>query len=345
MELELSPEQLARRQTLIDLRTSNYSILGTALEREVAAFAASKATLSPASPDAPRHFREWFEGNRLAKLWSGIQRQGQEMMWEWAEGVVASHAELRRGPPQGAASIELDPNLKMPKYFDGVDFHIQPHGYQGPDAGFVYDTMVPLFYMGKMPVDIYARTVTADCPVENPRRILDLAAGVGHSTLQWAQRFPKAEVHAIDLSASMLQCLLWNAREQGLTVHCKQMNAEALRYDAGSFDVVFAATLLHELPESAIRNVAREARRVLRPGGAFIVADHVPIGADTTLFQAFHRWWDTRYNGEPYVDGFVRLDLPKLLREEGYAHVEERPIVKPSGHAASAVARVVIAKR
>ena len=122
------------------------------------------------------------------------------------------------------------------------------------------------------------------------------------------------------------------------------MNAEALRYDAASFDVVFAATLLHELPESAIRGIAREARRVLRPGGAFIVADHVPIGPDTTLFQAFHRWWDTRYNGEPYVDAFVRLDLPAVLREEGYAHVEERPIVKPSGHAASAVARVVIAK-
>src|SRR5689334_11980618 len=126
MELELTPDQLQRRQTLIDLRTSNYSILGAALEREVAAFAASKRDLSPASPEAPKHFREWFEGNRLAKLWSAIQRQGQEMMWEWAEGVVASHAELRQGPPQGPGSIELDPALKMPKYFDGVDFHIQP---------------------------------------------------------------------------------------------------------------------------------------------------------------------------------------------------------------------------
>lgn len=345
MELKLTEKQLARRQTLIDLRTSNYAILGAALEREVAAFAASKPDLSPASPDAPRHFREWLEGNRLAKLWSSIQRQGQEMMWEWAEGVVASHAaRLQQGPAQGAGSIELDPGVKMPKYFDGVDFHIQPHGYQGPAAGFVYDTMVPLFYMGKMPVDVYARSVSAECPVENPRRILDLAAGVGHSTLQWAMRFPQAEVHAIDLSASMLECLLWNAREQGLTVHCKQMNAEALRYDAASFDVVFAATLLHELPEHAIRAIAREARRVLRPRGAFIVADHVPIGPDTTLFQAFHRWWDTRYNGEPYVDGFVRLDLPALLREEGFAEVEERPILKPSGHAASAVARAVIAK-
>ena len=345
MELELTQEQTQRRQTLIDLRASNYSILGAALEREVAAFAAAKPDLSADSPEAPAHFREWLESDRLAKLWSGVQRQGQEMMWEWAEGVVASHADrLRRGPPQGPGSLELDPNLKMPKYFDGVDFHIQPQGYQGPVAGFVYDTMVPLFYMGRMPVDIYARTVTADCPVENPRRILDLAAGVGHSTLQWAMRFPQAEIHAIDLSASMLQCLLWNARERGLTVHCKQMNAEALRYDTGTFDVVFAATLLHELPETAIRNVAREARRVLRPGGAFIVADHVPIGRDTTLFQAFHRWWDTRYNGEPFVDKFVRLDLPALMREEGLGEVEERPILKPSGHAASAVARVVIAK-
>ena len=98
MELKLTEKQLARRQTLIDLRASNYAILGGALEREVASF---EPQLSPHSPDAPRHFREWLEGNRLAKLWSGIQRQGQEMMWEWAEGVVASHAEFRQGPPQG----------------------------------------------------------------------------------------------------------------------------------------------------------------------------------------------------------------------------------------------------
>jgi len=345
MELKLSNEQAERRQTLIELRASNYAILGSALEREVGAFAASRPELAPRSPDAPAQFAEWLEGNRLARLWSGIQRQGQEMMWEWAEGVVASHADrLRQGPARGRGSIEPDPLLKMPAYFDGVAFHIQPHGYQGPVSGFVYDTMVPLFYMGRMPVDHYAQVLSAQCPVERPQRILDLAAGVGHSTLQWAMRFPQAEVHAIDLSETMLQCLLWNAREQALTVHCKQMNAEALRYEAASFDVVTAATLLHELPESAIRSVAREARRVLRPGGAFLVADHVPLGPETTLFQAFHRWWDTHFNGEPYVDEFVRLDLAQLLRQEGFAQVEERAIVKPSGHAASAVARAVVAR-
>jgi SAM-dependent methyltransferase len=121
------------------------------------------------------------------------------------------------------------------------------------------------------------------------------------------------------------------------------MNAEALDYETASFDVVNALLLMHELPESAIRNIAREACRVLRPNGVFIVADHVPIKPQTSLFQAFHRWWDTHYNGEPYVEGFVRLDLPKLLREEGFEQVEEREIVKPSGHAASAIARAVVA--
>jgi ubiquinone/menaquinone biosynthesis C-methylase UbiE len=343
MELKLTEEQNQRRQTLIDLRTSNYSILGTAMEREIGSFAASKPELSACSPDASGHFAKWFEHNRLAQLWSSVQCQGQEMMWDWAKDVVASNAGvLQDGPPSGPGSIELDPNLKMPDYFD-VDFHLQPNGYQNSLSGFVYDTMVPLFYMGRMPVDHYAQILTAECPVTNPKRILDLAAGVGHSTLQWAQRFPLAEVHAIDLSGSMLQCLLWNARQRGLAVRCKQMNAEKLDYETGSFDVVTALLLMHELPETAIRNVTREARRVLRPNGAFVVADHVPISHGTSLFQAFHRWWDTHYNGEPYVEGFVRLDLPKLLWEEGFDQIEECEIVKPSGHAASALARAVIA--
>ena len=50
------------------------------------------------------------------------------------------------------------------------------------------------------------------------------------------------------------------------------------------------------------------------------------------------------HNGEPYVEGFVRLDLPKLLREEGFEQIEEREVPKPSGHAGSALAREVIAR-
>ena len=345
MELQLTDEQMQRRQTLIELRSSNYAILGSALEREIGYFAASKPELSATSPDVQTHFETWLERNRLAQLWSTVQRHGQEIMWDWAENVVASHDKvLRNGPPPGPGSIELDPDLKMPDYFDGVDFHLQPSGYQSSRSGFVYDTMVPLFYMGRMPLDHYAQMLSAECPVKNPKRILDLAAGVGHSTLQWAIHFPQAEIDAIDLSASMLECLLWNARERGVGVRCKQMNAEALSYESASFDVVTALLLMHELPENAIRNIAREARRVLRPNGVLIVADHVPIGPNTALFQAFHRWWDTHHNGEPYVEGFVRLDLPKLLREEGFEQVEEREILKPSGHAASAIARAVFAR-
>jgi ubiquinone/menaquinone biosynthesis C-methylase UbiE len=344
MELSLTEKQTQRRQTLIDLRASNYSVLGTALEREVGDFAASKPNLSPSSPNAPAQFAELLENNRLAQLWSNVQHQGQQLMWAWAEDVVSNHRpELLAGPPRGPGSLELNPGLKMPAYFD-VDFHLQPDGYQNPLSGFVYDTMVPLFYMGRMPLDHYAQTLSAECPVKKPRRILDLAAGVGHSTLQWAKRFPDAEIDAIDLSGSMLQCLLWNARQNNVSVRCRQMNAEDLDYTDGSFDVVTAIILMHELPEDAIRNVAREARRVLRPDGVFIIADHVPIGPDTTLFQAFHRWWDTHHNGEPYVDGFVKLDLVRLLKEEGFEQVEERELRKPSGHAASAIARAVFAR-
>jgi ubiquinone/menaquinone biosynthesis C-methylase UbiE len=344
MELSLTEQQKQRRQTLIDLRASNYSVLGMALEREVVAFATSKPSLSPRSPDAPAQFAEWLESNRMAQLWSEVQQRGQELMWAWAEDVVSSHgAELRVGPPEGPGSLELDPDLKMPAYFD-VDFHLQPNGYLNPLSGFVYDTMVPLFYMGRMPLDHYAQSLSAECPVKNPKRMLDLAAGVGHSTLQWAKRYPGIEIDAIDLSGSMLQCLLWNARQNNVAVRCRQMNAEELDYADGSFDIVTGLLLMHELPEDAIRNVAREALRVLKPDGVYIIADHVPIGPETTLFQAFHRWWDTHHNGEPYVDGFVKLDLMELLKDAGFEQVEEREVRKPSGHAASAIARAVFAR-
>jgi len=41
-------------------------------------------------------------------------------------------------------------------------------------------------------------------PAFAPRRILDLGCGVGNSTLPWAEGFPGAEVHAVDVAAPLL---------------------------------------------------------------------------------------------------------------------------------------------
>ena len=50
-----------------------------------------------------------------------------------------------------------------------------------------------------------------------------------------------------------------------------QAAAEALPYPAAAFDAVTMVYLLHELPPEARRAAAREAARVLAPGGVLVV--------------------------------------------------------------------------
>ncbi len=345
MELQLTNEEQQRKQFLVELRRWNYERVAPEMASDLGRHFAHAGRGCHLAADAGARFAEYLEESRIARLWSETQRTGQEMMWQWATDVVERRREALLTPVAGAhGSLELAPALPMPKYYDGTDFHIQPGGYMGELNGFVYDTMVPLFYMGRMRVDHYARVLGERCRVDRQARILDLGAGTGHNTLPWAARFPEAEVHGIDLSPAMLHCAQRRAALNRAAIHWKQMNAEALEYPDRSFDVVSACLLFHELPEEAIRRVCREARRVLRRDGLFVIADHAPFDEATTPLQAFHRWWDTFYNGEPFVLDFVRLDLPVLLQEAGFTSTEQLLIEKPSGHAASAIARAVIAR-
>ena len=41
-------------------------------------------------------------------------------------------------------------------------------------------------------------------PALKPRRILDLGCTVGNSTLPYAEAFPGAEIHAVDVSTPLL---------------------------------------------------------------------------------------------------------------------------------------------
>ena len=54
---------------------------------------------------------------------------------------------------------------------------------------------------------------------EGTARILDLGCGVGHGTLPYADAFPEAELHAIDVAQPMLRYAFGRANAMGKSVH------------------------------------------------------------------------------------------------------------------------------
>jgi SAM-dependent methyltransferase len=103
-------------------------------------------------------------------------------------------------------------------------------------------------------------------------RLLDVAAGAGHTALAFAPRV--ASVVAVDLTEAMLATGRSLAEEQGISNATFVLgDAEHLPFPDGAFDLVTCRYAAHHFSRPAV--AAREWARVLKPGGSILLADVV----------------------------------------------------------------------
>jgi ubiquinone/menaquinone biosynthesis C-methylase UbiE len=99
-------------------------------------------------------------------------------------------------------------------------------------------------------------------------RVLEVAAGTGLVTPALAAS--AKDVVATDYSLEMVAALERRVRDAGVAnVRCEQADLYALRFDAGTFDAVVAANVLHLVPD--LPGALAALRRVVKPGGQVIV--------------------------------------------------------------------------
>lgn len=105
--------------------------------------------------------------------------------------------------------------------------------------------------------------------------VLDMGCGAGHASFVAAGQC--AQVTAYDLSSQMLEVVTAAAKEKGLdNVATHQGYAEALPFENESFDVVISRYSAHHWHD--VGQALREVRRVLKPGGTFIIMDIMSPG-------------------------------------------------------------------
>jgi ubiquinone/menaquinone biosynthesis C-methylase UbiE len=104
---------------------------------------------------------------------------------------------------------------------------------------------------------------------------------------------------------------------EGCEVWLCQQNAESLKFDEGSVDIVASHWLFHEMPPRAIRNCIAESARVMRQGGVFAVYDMciVPGGV---IGEWLHAGYALR-NNEPYAHTLAKMDLQDELVRAGFS--------------------------
>ena len=296
------------------------------------------------SPDYERDNGKPFENyhevrrrmlaNDYYQFWSAMQRRSQEMMWESVaepaerqlDELIARAGQLAADRPAGG-SLELDPELPIPRYHTAHDIHLQPGAYHSEftegdvAAGAIYEAGLPIYIDGELGPDndrigmALIRFYQQKFADAKPTRILDMGCTVGNSTLPWATHYPDAEVHAIDVAAPCLRYAHAKAELAGIPVHYAQKNAECTGFAEGSFDLVVSHIMIHETSKAALNNLIGESHRLLKPGGVMLHLD-VPRGQDP--FGQFMSQWEVYNNNEVFAAYLTDVDLAALAVAAGF---------------------------
>ena len=161
-------------------------------------------------------------------------------------------------------------------------------------------------------------------------RILEIAAGTGRFATFVRDNFPAAEMVVSDLSPYYLEkarenLAYWESqRGADAAKECSggklgklrllQANAEAVPEKDASYDAVLSVYLFHELPVEARRTVVREAARLLKPGGIFVLTDSIQKGDRPVQDPYLYKFGAF---AEPHYPGYTEDSFTAIAREAG----------------------------
>jgi ubiquinone/menaquinone biosynthesis C-methylase UbiE len=122
-------------------------------------------------------------------------------------------------------------------------------------------------FMGPLLFEPCAKLVAERCAALQPDRILETAAGTGIVTRAVHRAAPGAQVVATDINTAMLEFAAHALTSEHVSF--EPADAQNLPFAEGSFDLVLCQFGLMFFPDKIRAN--REARRVLRPNGHYLL--------------------------------------------------------------------------
>jgi SAM-dependent methyltransferase len=264
------------------------------------------------------------------------QRYVAEENWVRSLQAVERHrddfAEAFGSQMPATQRLILNPDLEIPEYFDGVEWHLQPGGWDG------YDLSSAMFATGIFPF-VFSRGGYAAVAVNDDiraqranvirqfrhsplRRVYDVGCG-GATTLGIIRSMhPDAELVGGDLSARLLIDGHAMSERMGWNITFRQEDGCAVAEPDNSFDGVISYALHHEMPQQVSRDVLKEMFRILEPGGEMVISDPPPFRAVPPL-QGVILDWETEYRAEPFFTEAGLLNLAEEMCNLGFVDVEE----------------------
>ncbi|MET0241212.1 MAG: class I SAM-dependent methyltransferase [Sphingobium sp.] len=272
------------------------------------------------------------------RQWLGMRRESQLLLWDVVGDSLDRRSDelaARADIAQPKGSVRTDADFTAPGYLVDGDVHLMPGGYaadpgEGSVAqGALMDRGGAIYMLGRnggFLNDFRGHTAMAHVltcyPDLDPARIVELGCGVGSSTVPATLCFPEAEVHGVDVGASMLRYAHARAEQLGVGIHFSQQNAESTDFPDASFDLVYTCAVMHETSQSAVGNIIRESRRLLRPGGVAVHLEVPLLMTIGSLWDELSAELEADYNNEPYWRGALTADYEGLMRAAGFQDVK-----------------------
>lgn len=308
-------------------------------------FEADNGRAPAAGPEVHRLMRK----ENMFKFYSSMRNNAQGLVWrsvipgiEREIEALAERAQALGGSAEGAqGTLSLDPDFRVPDTITKLDVHHMPGCYHSEyvdddvSMGALYEHGLSVFFMGYLGEDnddvgrSVAEFLKIRFPDFAPEKMLDIGCTVGGNTLPWVDVYPDLELHAVDPCAPVLRYAHGRAQSMGKTVHFHQMDGADLQFPDESFDIVWSAQVLHEMPRAMVDNCMRECHRVLRPGGLMLHME-LPPNNLVDAYEQFYVDWDAYYNKEPFYKQFRDTDLEEVVSSAGFDADKYVQFVVPS---------------
>lgn len=159
-----------------------------------------------------------------------------------------------------------------------------------------------------------------------PSTIIDIGSGTGSDAVALAERFPTARIHALDVSAELLERVESAAAASGLAdqivSHRVDLNDDWPKEAPQAVDLAWAALSLHHLSDPAA--VLQRVLTTLKPGGVFVLTELTGPGVFTPsdLGSGRTSLQERMTHGSSAHSAHRTRDWSKLLEQAGFTAVE-----------------------
>lgn len=176
-----------------------------------------------------------------------------------------------------------------------------------------------------------AMAQTLEFETDKHLKVLDIAAGHGIFGITVAQRFPNAEIYALDW-ASVLEVAKENAEKFGVIERYRTIEGSAFDVDFGTdYDVVLLTNFLHHFDAPTNEKLLRKIYDHLSADGKVLTLEFVP-NDDRISPPAEASFSLIMLTSTPAGDAYTFAELKQMFQNAGFSQSVHIPLLPSPQH-------------